>query len=123
MHGAGRLVGIPTFIGITLWVVWVVGKWPRIENNNDDLPNLKMLIVHKLQRDITRGIKKIRRLLGIDGGMTRSHVLAGGFCLHGYVAALSCLLHHLHGRIGGDWDWVMAPFWGGIFLWHFWWDI
>lgn len=26
----------------------------------------------------------------------------GGFCLHGYVAALSCLLHHLHGRIGGE---------------------
>eukprot|EP00434_Breviolum_minutum_P003354 symbB.v1.2.002950.t1/scaffold164.1/size290097/4 len=25
-----------------------------------------------------------------------------GFCLHGYVAALSCLLHHMVGRIGGD---------------------
>ncbi|CAJ1437939.1 unnamed protein product [Effrenium voratum] len=25
----------------------------------------------------------------------------GGFCLHGYVAALSCLLHHLQGRITG----------------------
>ena len=27
---------------------------------------------------------------------------SGGFCLHGYVAALSCLLHHMVGRIGGD---------------------
>eukprot|EP00913_Durusdinium_trenchii_P007741 g7270.t1 len=27
--------------------------------------------------------------------------LHGGFCLHGYVAALSCLLHHLKGRITG----------------------
>ena len=40
--------------------------------------------------------------------MTPSRRFSGGFCLFGYVAALSCLLTHMRGTIAGQTVWFLV---------------